>query len=264
MTTRTPQRPGTKRPLQAVPDLPPSFGDKIDEKIREHGGDPRKVRRAGRVAGLVVAVGLAGGALGVAMAPSAPKDVRTELHQDQERGFMEAFVNSGKTEVQVNGTTVSRIAGTVRITPDNAQSINMRSTLARQNYDRDNPADHWDSNADTQVGYNTDTERDNFVELVDPVVVTFENGDTYMGGLMADEDGNVPEANTPEAFAEHASWAFVSELQKPYSGAKVEIVPGTGEVLPVNVGEGATGNLPVAYIAHTEQRDGTAQTVYGG
>ena len=153
MPTRTTPRlkksPDTNdRHLQAVPDLTPSLGERVDARIRDNGGDPRKVRRAGKVAGLLLAAGLASGALAVSVLPAGSKDARTELHQDQERNLMDAFLTSGKTEMRVGNAEVTRLAGSIRITPDPTEHVNMRSTLARQNFDPRNPGENWDSNAD--------------------------------------------------------------------------------------------------------------------
>ncbi len=264
-TTRTPQRPASPdRPLHAVPDPEPGLMDRVDAKIREHGGDPRKVKRLGRNVLLGVGLGAAVVVGALNFGSDGPKDARTEQNAKREDTLLKAFLDSGKVEAKVGDATVTTMKGKVTITPTGSTPINLRESIGWQNHR--NMTDEWDDNIGVRVGYNHDEDRDNFVVMVDPIVATFPNGDQYMGGLMADENGELPEVDSIDEFIERAHWAFVSGLQEPYSGATVDIEP-SPDAAPYAVSLDG-GALPSMYPAHMEpvdvkNPDGPQQVVYG-
>lgn len=227
--------------LRAVPDYVPTLA----EKLSQRGLTGRRLLAAG--AAVVV---LGAGAFYVSNATELPKDSRTEINASKEDALLKAFINSGKKETKVGEASITTMRGTVTITPDATDPINFRSTVGWQNYE--NPTDKWDNNVDKKIGYNFDEQRPNFAVLVNPMVVTFPNGDKYMGGLMADKNGKLPEVHSVDDFASKANWAFISKLDDPYSGASVNIQtePGSEAAYPVDL---TSGDLPAIFPAHTEE-----------
>ncbi|TXG76769.1 hypothetical protein E6P97_02940 [Patescibacteria group bacterium] len=232
----------TRGSLHAVPSPEPTLGDKFDTAVENRGGDPRKVRRAGKYALLLAAGATVAGLIGAKMGPEAPRDDRTEINQQAERDVLAPLFDAEKpaafpysAEIGGEKVIVSQFKGSAVITLDkrgnNPHGINLRETPIMQR-DLSN-GKYEESNATIRVGNpleeNETIRNADTVTLVDPLVVAYEDGTQFYGGVVTMPGEQVPLADATaddEAFSDSVSWVNVSGLSEPYSGADVTVTSG--------------------------------------
>lgn len=231
----------TRGSLHAVPSPEPSLGERFDDAVAKRGSDPQKARRGAK---LLLAAGLVGGAVyaGANMGVEAPRDNRTEINQQAERDVLAPLFDAEKpvafpysSEIGGEKVSVSQFRGSAVITLDKRgnkpHGINLRETPVMQR-DLSN-GKYEESNATIRVGNpleeneairNADT-----VTLVDPLVVEYEDGTQFYGGVVIMPGEQVPLADataSEKAFSDGMSWVNVSGLSEPYSGADVAVTSG--------------------------------------
>jgi hypothetical protein len=254
MPTKTPQSPQdpSDRHLSAVPNADPKTHDR---------------RKKGLAAVALAAVVAGAGIVGVTRGPEPKADRATEQNEAAERNLLAPlFDPEAVMPYATELGEVSQLKGTatITITEQNGKApfgINIRKTPVQQRADSEDM--FTEDNVMVSVGNPAEDDEtvrgSKSVVLVDPMVITAEDGTQWYGGIVTEQDEDVPLAAataSPDAFANSVGWVDVTKLMDQYSGADVAFQSGDSPKTVVsfadpNIDSGPyfpTQRVPVAYV----------------